>query len=138
MCFFSRDLALVGESLSRKYWARSVRGTVGGQAIDAKFGMRLWNLLRMVDSGFSDMLYRSARVEWSGLGGRSRWVRMPTVAFRRVFVKLRTKSGIARALVSRHPRPPLEMSSCAMRSEWFGRSVLYRLLRKDLTIWSVA
>ena len=41
MCFFNRDLALVGESLSRKYWARSVLGTVGGQAIDAKFGMML-------------------------------------------------------------------------------------------------
>ena len=41
MCFFNRDLALVGESLSRKYWVRSVLGTVGGQAIDAKFGMML-------------------------------------------------------------------------------------------------
>ncbi len=117
ICFLSRDLALVGESLSRKYWESSVRGIVGGQAIDAKFGIRLWNLLRMVDSGLSDESYRSARVVWDNLGGRSRWVRIPVVAFRRVLVKLRTKSGIARALVSRHPRPPLEMSSCAMRSE---------------------
>ncbi len=30
-CFFRRPRALWGDKVVRKYWARSVRGTVGGQ-----------------------------------------------------------------------------------------------------------
>ena len=33
--FFRREQALVGDSVSRKYWHRSVRGIVGGHAMEA-------------------------------------------------------------------------------------------------------
>jgi hypothetical protein len=37
-CFFRRPRALWGDRVVRKYWARSVRGTVGGQDDVAMFG----------------------------------------------------------------------------------------------------
>jgi len=37
-CFFWRLCALWGERVVRKYWARSVRGVVGGQDDAAMFG----------------------------------------------------------------------------------------------------
>ena len=115
--FLRRDRALVGDSVSRKYWHRSVRGIVGGHAMEAMLGRRLWNWCRMVELGFVLMSNSSPIVWCSGHGGRSLWVRMPVIAFRLVLLMLRAKSGIARELASRQPRPPLVAASCAIWRE---------------------
>ena len=134
----SRDRALVGDRVSRKYWHRSVRGSVGGHAMEAMLGRRLWNRCRMVESGFVLMSNNSPIVWGSRRRGRSLWVRMPVMAFRLVLLMLRTKSGIARELASRQPRPPLVVASCAIWREWVGRVVLYSLERKLVIIRFVA
>ena len=113
-----RDRALVGDSVSRKYWhSRSVRGIVGGHAMEAMLGRRLWNRRRMVESGFVLMSNSSPIVWCNRCGGRSLWVRMPVMAFRLVLLMFRTKSGIACELASRQPRPPLLTVSCAIWRE---------------------
>ena len=63
----------------------------------------------------------------------------PVMALRLVFVKLRTKSGMARALGSQHPSPPLVISSCAIWSECGGRVlVLKAVLRKLVMMFFMA
>ena len=92
----------------------------------------------MVELGFVLMSNSSPIVWCNSRGGRSLWVWMPVMAFRLVLFKLRTKSGIARELASRQPRPPLLTASCAIWSEWVGRVVLYNVERKLEIIWFVA
>ncbi len=49
--FFSQLHALWGESVVRKYWARSVGGVVGGQDDIEMCGRMLWNRFRMRECG---------------------------------------------------------------------------------------
>ncbi len=49
--FFRRPRALCGESVVRKYWARSVRGVVGGQADVAMCRRMWWYCFRMMECG---------------------------------------------------------------------------------------
>jgi hypothetical protein len=50
-CFFRGPRALWGESVVRKYWARSIWGVVGGQADVAMCG-RMWRYhFRMMECG---------------------------------------------------------------------------------------
>ncbi len=50
-CFIRCPCALWGDRVVRKYWARSVRGMVGGQDDVVMFGRMWWNHFRMRECG---------------------------------------------------------------------------------------
>ena len=107
--------------------------------MDAMFGSKLWKRLRILEFGLVSIVYRSVMVWCSCCGGRFLCVVIPLIACRLVLLKLRTKSGMARALGSQHPNPPLVTSSCAICSECGGNvSILNKICRKFMMMLFMA